>query len=145
MQVTSTVWCIGSAKFVKEVSPLMDRHARIRWVSEPASVARLFAASACDAAIIEHSTDPAVRDCLELIKTRAPRAQRVVVFDNCELRIIRTYLEGQLATELVYRPLDPVALLKACGVTPATDRRSPSLLRSDRAVPSNTAHQAASE
>lgn len=145
MLVTSTIWCIGSAKFVKEVSPLVDHHARVRWVNDPASVERLFAASACDAAVIEHAADPSVQQCLELVKGRAPGAQRVVVFDTCELRIIRGYLEGQLATELVYRPLDASAMLKACGVTSAIDRRSPSPARSDRAVPSTSAHRAASE
>ncbi len=123
MSSSQTVWCIGSAKFVREVSPLLDSVLRVRWIADLAALERIVDGANCVASIIEHTPDLLGLRCLELLKLRAPRTRRLVVVDACELKTIRVYFETTAATELLYRPLERELLLKACGVTRSTARR----------------------
>jgi hypothetical protein len=124
-----SIWCIGQAKFVKEVSPLVDNHARVRWIADGAALERsLSAPSDCSTVIVEHSINGGSLSNLQYVQAHLPGARRLVVVDACELKIVRSYLETGAATEIIYRPLDRVTLLRSCGIAnPASTKRSASI------------------
>lgn len=128
MSSVPNVWCVGTAKLVREVSPLIDRYVRVRWIADQAALERNFNGRAdCSTVIVEHTTDQAALGYLQFVKSKLPQSRRLVVVDACELKTLRIYLETALATEIVYRPLDVQGLIKSCGVTrPSIPPRAPS-------------------
>lgn len=124
MGAVLSVWCVGSGKFVREVSPLIDQSARVKWIADSAALARnLVVANDCAAVIVDHSSGDDAIISLQHVKVRFPRARRLVVVDACELKTLRTYLDGEAANEIVYRPIDRVALLRSCGLVPVATQK----------------------
>jgi hypothetical protein len=126
MSVAASIWCIGPARFVKELAALIDGHARVRWIADGAALERVLASSSeCGTVVVEHSPDGASLACLERVQRQLPRARRLVVLEVCELKIVRGYLEAGAATEILYRPLDRATLLRSCGIAKLASASTP--------------------
>lgn len=116
MQSNRQVWCVGPAKFVREISPLLEGSARVRWVADGQTLSRMLNGGTCDVAIVEHGADSNGLENLRRIRSALPRTRRLVVMANQDLKSIRTYLDDGAATEIIYRPFERVVLLRACGI-----------------------------
>ena len=120
-----SVWCIGPCRFVKEIAALVDTFARVRWIADSAALDRNLVTSACETVVVEHSADGVSLGRLQAVQARLPDARRLVVVDACELKVIRSYLDVNAATEILYRPLDRATVLRLCGIArPASASKS---------------------
>jgi hypothetical protein len=120
------IWCIGSARFVKEISPLIDCYAHVKWIADGPALARnLAVASEFVAAIVDHNADGTAINHLKQVHARFPRTRSLVIVDACDLRTLRDYLDTGAATEIVYRPLERIALLRSCGLAAAAASKAP--------------------
>lgn len=119
MSLLPTIWCVGAARFVREIAPLLESSARVRWFADLAALDRNLKLSLDGQAIVIEQSGKETSTATQLLRhvqQASPKTQRVLVLDRCDLKLVRSFLETELAQQFVYRPLDSRSLKESCNI-----------------------------
>lgn len=125
-QPRRTIYCVGPARLVKELSPLLENAARVRWTADLATLNRAIAAdartnantirSAPDACIVEDPDMDRLACMLETIRQHHPTLERLAIIDACNMQVLRRLIENGLTREVIYRPFTLAEVRHATGL-----------------------------
>lgn len=137
LESIKTIVVVGPSALVKEVRAVAGDRFRLRWAAEMQAAMRCIASSADVAAAVSTTQGDSQTPLLfNALKKFFPHIRRGLVIDSCNIELLRIWVETNLASDLIYRPLDRQSLISL-----AAGRPSPA--RSGRATQSTPAGRAA--